>query len=160
VVLHDLTVTGCDIVAVIVRAGSGRRITVTGSRMRDVSIQGGRLQDISIANTHTEGLSLRFCQLESVAFVDCSLAGADFTGVSFDHVTFLRCDLTAAKLDTATVKALRTSKVNFTDITGAAALHGASIAPEDLLSLAAPLAHDVGIRLIDEVDGYGRLTRR
>lgn len=54
------------------------------------------------------------------------------------------------------MKAMRASGATFTGITGAASLHGAAVAPRDLLSLAAPLATSIGIRLADEVTGEDR----
>lgn len=68
-VLHDMAVTGCDVAAVLIRSGDGRRIRVTETRLREVA-------------------PVR----AAVTFTRCSLAGTDFTGTTFDHVTFHDCD--------------------------------------------------------------------
>lgn len=150
-VLHDLSVSGCDVAAVLIRSGGGRRIAVRETRLREVALPGARLHDVAVSDVQAERLSLRFAQLTAVTFTRCSLVGADFSGSTFDHVTFHDCDLTEARFDNAVVRALRTCGVTFTGITGAASLSGAAVAPQDLLSLAAPLAISMGIRLADEV---------
>lgn len=142
----DLSISGCDLAGVLVRSYQLRRAVVRETRLREVTCPGGRLQDVVVEDVQTEQLSLRFSTLVSVRFARCSLVGADFYGVTFDHVEFDHCDLSGARFESAVVKALRTGDVDFSGVTGATALAGAEISLSDLASLAPSLARDVGLR--------------
>lgn len=147
--LADHTLDGCDVAAVLLRGFDARRLVVAETRLRDVACLAGRVADLHAQGVRAERLAVRFTSLHSARFVDCSLVGADFTGTTFDHVTFLRCDLSGARFDAAKVVALRAADVDFAGVSGAARLAGATITAGDLLGLAPSLARDMGIELWD-----------
>jgi uncharacterized protein YjbI with pentapeptide repeats len=92
-----------------------------------------------------EELSLRFSTLRRVTLRDCTLPGLDLTEAKLEEVRLERCSLTRAQFNGAKVKSLRIEGCELSGVTGAAALAGASIHPDDLLTLAASLAEAIGM---------------
>jgi uncharacterized protein YjbI with pentapeptide repeats len=137
----------CDIAGVVAHNGRMDRVLISGSRLRGVTWAAGMVQDVLVDATTGGDLSLRFSTLRRVTFRDCVLPELDFTEVTFDQVRLEHCVLSGARFHRAKVKSLRIQGCDLTGCSGAEALAGASVHPDDLLNLAPSLAAALGITL-------------
>jgi uncharacterized protein YjbI with pentapeptide repeats len=147
--LVDIVLDDCDVSGVTVRDYIVRRLAVRGTRLRGVTLAGGQLDDGLVEDCTCHELSARFSRLRRVVFRGCDLSGADFHGVTFDHVTIEGCDLQRAAFDNATVKCLTITDCNLAGVTGAFNLRGAQLDATDLPALAISLAREAGIDIRD-----------
>lgn len=143
----DVVLSGCDVAGLVSRDGRAARVLIEQSRLRGVTWANGMVEDVVVDGITAADLSVRFSTLRRVVFRDCSLPGLDLTETSLDDVRFERCALTRVQWDHARVKQLRIEGCDLTGCTGADALRGASIHPDDLLTLAPSLAVALGITL-------------
>src|SRR5690606_29533096 len=103
------------------------------------------VKDVTFTGCRLDLASFRFCRLRHVVFDDCRLTGVDFTNTGFDNVRFSGCDLTGVRLHHATMADTRFQDCQLSDLTGVAALAGATVASTDLLPLTFSLAANLGI---------------
>jgi uncharacterized protein YjbI with pentapeptide repeats len=143
----EVAIEDCDVVGVIAVKSRLERMQVTSSRLRGVSWAGGVIRGVTLEGVSTADLSCRFSTLRGVAIRDTDLTGADFTETELDDVVFERCDLRGAQFTHARVKKLRMAGCNLAGISGAIDLRGASMALDDVLSLAPSLAREIGITI-------------
>lgn len=145
--LVNVTLNGCDIAGVVGRSGRASTVLVRGSRLRGVTWVDGMVQDTTFEDVTGTDVSFRFSTLRRVVLRDCSLAALDLTEAVLDKVLLQRCDLRGARFDGATVKTLRIEGCDLSACTGAAALGGASLDPDGLLSLGPSLAVALGLTI-------------
>jgi uncharacterized protein YjbI with pentapeptide repeats len=145
--LVNVALQRCDVAGVVANNGRIHRVLVTGSRLRGVTWGAGMVQDVVVDTTTGGDVSLRFSTLRRVVFRDCVLPELDFTEVTFDDVRLERCVLTGARFHRAKVKQLRIEGCDLTGCSGAEALAGASVHPDDLLNLGPSLAAALGLTL-------------
>lgn len=141
----NVVLDGCDIAGYVANGGRADRLLVKQSRLRGVTWAAGLLRDIVLEGVIGDDVSLRFSTLRRVVFRDCTLPGIDLTEVTLDEVHFERCQLAGARLHGAKVQQLRIEGCDLTACSGAAALAGASVHPDDLASLAPSLAEALGL---------------
>jgi uncharacterized protein YjbI with pentapeptide repeats len=146
-VASNVTLLDCDIAGLLAPSARGARVAVRDSRLRGVTWPGGLLEDVTLDHVTGDHVSLRFSVLRRVVMRDCELPGIDFTETVFDRVLLANCVIRGARFDNATVKSLRLEGCDLSDITGARALAGASVHPDDLLSLGRSLAMAVGLTI-------------
>jgi len=142
----------CDVAGFTGRDGRAERLQIAGSRLRGVTWVNGVLQDVVLDGVTGEEVSLRFSTLRRVTLRDCVLPGLDLTEAKLEEVRLERCTLTRAQLNGAKVKTLRIEGCDLTGVTGASALAGASIHPDDLLALAPSLAEAMRMTVSAEAD--------
>lgn len=143
--LVNVVLERCDIAGFTGRDGRAERVVIRGSRLRGVTWVNGVLQDVELEGVTGDDVSLRFSTLRRVTMRDCTLPGLDLTETTLDDVRLEGCSLPRAQLHGATVKSLRIEGCDLTGVTGAGALSGASIHPDDLLALAPSLADALGL---------------
>ena len=143
--LVDVVLDGCDVAGALGRSGRASRLVVRNSRLRAVTWVNGIVQDALFDNVAGTDLSFRFSTLRRVLFRDCVLPGLDLTDAAIETARFERCDLRRAVFDGAKVKKLRFEGCDLAGCTGAAALSGASVHPDDLLSLGPSRATALGL---------------
>jgi uncharacterized protein YjbI with pentapeptide repeats len=136
---------GCDVAGMLGRAGRVNGLAIRGSRLRAVSWVNGIVQDTVFDTVTGTDVSFRFSTLRRVLFRDCALPGLDLTDVTLETARFERCDLQRAVFDGARMKAVRFVGCDLAGCTGAGALNGASVHPDDLLSLGPSLATALGL---------------
>jgi len=137
----------CDLSGLVAKDGRVSRVLMTGSRLRGVTWAGGMLEDLVLDGVRAESLSLRFSTLRRIVLRDCELPGLDLTETTLDDVRLERCVLVGAEFHAASVRKLRIEQCDLTGCTGADALRGASVHPDDLLTLAPSLADALGVVL-------------
>jgi uncharacterized protein YjbI with pentapeptide repeats len=143
--LVNVVLERCDIAGFTGRDGRAERVHLSSTRLRGVTWVNGVLQDVVLDGVTAEELSLRFSTLRRVTLRDCTLPGLDLTEARLEEVRLERCSLPRAQLNGAKVKSLRIEGCDLSGVTGAAALAGASIHPDDLLTLAPSLAEAIGM---------------
>lgn len=137
----------CDVTGFGATAGRADRVQITDSRLRAFTWANGMVQDVELSGVAGAEVTFRFSTLRRVTFRDCELPGLDFTEVTFDDVRLERCNLAGAQFDKARVKALRIEGCDLTGCSGAGALGGASVHPDDLIALAPSMAGALGIKV-------------
>ena len=150
--LVNVVLDRCDIAGFTGRDGRADRVMINGSRLRGVTWVNGVLQDVILDGVTGSEVSLRFSTLRRVTLRDCALPGLDLTEVKLEEVRLERCSLPRTQFNGAKVKSLRIEGCDLSGATGAAALAGASVHPDDLLTLAPSLAEAVGIGVSAEED--------
>jgi uncharacterized protein YjbI with pentapeptide repeats len=143
--LIDIALDDCDVSGIVANDFIARRLAVRRTRLRGVTLAGGQLDDGLVEDCITRELSARFSRLRRVVIRSCDLSGADFYGVTFDHVTIEGCDLQRATFDGATARCLTITDCNLAGVTGAFSLKGARLDAADLPALAISLAREAGI---------------
>lgn len=145
--LVNLQLRHCDVAGFVARGGRADRVLVQGGRLRGVTWASGVLRDVELSEVEAGDLSLRFSTLRRVVFRDCVIPGLDLTEAVLDDVRFERCRLPGAQFHRAQVTSLRIEGCDLSGASGVDALAGASVHPDDALSLAAGMAAALGIRL-------------
>ena len=150
--LVNVVLERCDIAGFTGRDGRAERVVINESRLRGVTWVNGVLQDVVLEGVTGEEVSLRFSTLRRVTLRDCTLPGLDLTEAKLDAVRLERCSLPRAQFNGAKVKSLRIEGCDLSGAAGAAALAGASIHPDDLLTLAPSLAEALGMTVSAEAE--------
>jgi uncharacterized protein YjbI with pentapeptide repeats len=145
--LVNVVLERCDVAGFLGRNGRAERVAIVGSRLRGVTWVNGMVQDVLLDGVTGEELSLRFSTLRRVTLRDCVLPGLDLTEATLDEVRLERCSLPNVQFKGAKLKSLRIEGCDLSGATGAAALAGASIHPDDLLTLAPALAEAIGMKV-------------
>lgn len=143
--LVNVALDRCDVAGFVAREGRAARLALAQSRVRGLSWVAGIVQDAVLDGVTGTDVSLRFSQLRRVLFRDCALPGIDLTEVSFDAVRFERCDLRGAQFDGVRVRELRIEHCDLAGASGISALAGASVHPDDLVSVTTALAEALGL---------------
>jgi uncharacterized protein YjbI with pentapeptide repeats len=143
--LVNVTLESCDVTGVVGRSGRANRLLVRSSRLRAVTWVDGIVQDATFEDITGIDVSFRFSTLRRVVLRDCALPALDLTEAVFDKVLLQRCDLRGARFDGSKVKALRIEGCDLTGCTGAGSLAGATLDPDDLLSLGPSMATALGL---------------
>lgn len=131
--------------------GGFHRSSFSTMRMTGWSCVNSVVRDVTFTGCRLDLAGFRFSRLRHVVFEDCRLSGVDFTNTGFDSVRFSGCDLTGARLHHATMSDTRLEDCQLSDLSGVAALAGATVASADLLPLTFSLAANLGITV-----EYGR----
>jgi uncharacterized protein YjbI with pentapeptide repeats len=145
--LVNLLLRHCDVAGFVARDGRADRVLVDGGRLRGVTWTRGVLRDVELRDIEAGDFSLRFSTLRRVVFRDCVIPEIDLTEAVLDDVRFERCRLPGAQFHRAQVKSLRFEGCDLSGSSGVDALTGASIHPDDALSLATGMAAALGIRV-------------
>ena len=135
----------CDIAGLVGRECRASRVHVTESRLRGITWMAGMLEDVVLESVTGSDVSVRFSTLRRVVFRDCVLPGLDFTEATLDDVRLERCVVHGARFHGARVRSLRIEGCDLAGCTGAESLAGASVHPDDLLSLGPSLASALGL---------------
>jgi uncharacterized protein YjbI with pentapeptide repeats len=141
----NVALARCDIVGFTGTRGRAARVLIEQSRLRAVTWVGGMVEDAILDGVTGADVSFRFSTLRRVVLRDCVLPGLDFTETVFDDVRLERCDLAGARFDRAKVSRLRIEGCDLTRCSGAGYLAGASVHPDDLITLGPSLAEALGI---------------
>jgi uncharacterized protein YjbI with pentapeptide repeats len=145
--LVNIAMQRCDVAGFGATEGRADRVLIEQSRLRNVTWASGIVQDGELDHVIGSEVSFRFSTLRRITFRDCKLPELDLTEVTFEAVRFERCDLSGAHFDHARVKSLRIEGCDLTGCSGALALAGTSIHPDDVLSLGPSLATALGLTI-------------
>ena len=110
--------------------------------IRSVLFAGSRLDDVNV----------RHARLEAVEFDDCNLVGSDFMGATLTDVGFGGSDLSGAEFSQSAVERVDLRGARVDGLRGVRALSGATVSPDQLVTLAPTLATAVGLVVQTEDD--------
>jgi uncharacterized protein YjbI with pentapeptide repeats len=138
----------CDIAGFVAEHGRADRVVLAESRLRGVTWANGVIRDVRFIGVTAAETSFRFSELRRVVFRDCKLPAIDFTRATFDDVRFESCELVGAIFDHARISGpVRIEHCDLTHCSGAEALAGASIHPDNLLTFAPSMAQALGFTI-------------
>jgi uncharacterized protein YjbI with pentapeptide repeats len=163
--MRDVELAGSRLRAVGLLDVSAERLNAangdwTSASLRRVRLSDARLTGLSLAEAELEEVSFRACKLDyanfrnsklaRVSFEDCVLTAADFQGASVRDTRFAGCELietdfTKAKLSRVD---LRGSRLAFAG--SMLGLRGAIVDSGQLIELARPFAHELGVLVEDD----------
>ncbi|QVQ51767.1 pentapeptide repeat-containing protein [Spiractinospora alimapuensis] len=123
---------------------------LVGNALSGVALFDSEMSRVTFFNCRFDVVNLRATTLRDVVFVDCllrevDLAGAKFTRVSFPGSTLDKVHLSGATLTDVDLRGAE----SITLLDGAESLRGAVISPAQLVELALPFAHALGVKVAD-----------
>lgn len=122
-----------------------RRVLLGDSRLTGLNLAEARLEQVSFRACKLDYANFRFCELAHVSFEECVLTGADFHGARIDATRFSDCELIEADFTAARLALVDLRGSRLAPTGSLLGLRGAVIDPLQLLELARPLAHELGI---------------
>jgi uncharacterized protein YjbI with pentapeptide repeats len=145
--LVDVRFERCDLSGCDFSEAVWRRVTLTDCRVTGLELPQARLQDVTFTDCRLDDANVRLARLERVRFDRCVLIKAEFVGAQLADITFPSCDLTAADFSQARCAHVDLRDARLDSLRGIGSLQGATINVDQLVGLAAGLAHAVGITI-------------
>ncbi|WP_300013608.1 pentapeptide repeat-containing protein [Pseudonocardia sp.] len=146
---RDVTFEHCDLSGAVLDGAVLTRVRFTACRLTGLQLGGAELADVRISDCRADLVNLRMARarhllventpspaldLYSFTGTDCSLLGCDLTGVNLTEARFTNLQLHGSVVE---------------DVTGAAALRGARISPDQIVPIGAALLAALDIRATD-----------
>lgn len=150
--LVNVAIEACDVAGFVGRGGRASCVRVAETRLRGVHWTGAVIQDVVLDRASGSDVALRFSTLRRVRFRECVIESVDLAEATLDDVRFEGCVLRGAVFRGAHVNRLRIERCDLAGCTGAEALAGASVHPDDLLTLGPSLAAALGLRVSESDD--------
>jgi uncharacterized protein YjbI with pentapeptide repeats len=143
----DSTIADARFVAADLSDCQWRDVRVTDTLIAGVTFAGGNLRRMAFSDCKLIGANLRSAQLAEVTFERCVITEMDLTEATVTATSFRQCeigglDITKAKLDGVD---FRSSELEIAR--GHAALKGAIVDINQLMSLAPGIAQALGLRV-------------
>ncbi|WP_222192189.1 pentapeptide repeat-containing protein [Modestobacter italicus] len=143
----DVEVVDSDLSGVDVPDSRWQRVAVRDSRLAGVSVAGSTWSDVTLTDVRAARLDLRFATVRRARFTRCDLSALDLTGATLDGVVFEDCRLVEARFAQLTVKRAEFVDCDTSAAVGVDSLRSAVVDATTLMSLAAPMAATLGLRL-------------
>jgi uncharacterized protein YjbI with pentapeptide repeats len=148
--LSDCELVRCNLANAVVRNGSMRNVTVSGSRLTGLMWTAGEIRDARFEDCRSDLASFESTKLSRVVFEDCNLRDADFRQTRMESVAFRRCDLGGADINGARLEGCEMSGCTLDGLRGVDRLRGVAMPWNDILAAAGTFAAELGIRLLEE----------
>jgi uncharacterized protein YjbI with pentapeptide repeats len=148
--LVDCALERCNLAVAVVRRGSMRRVTVTGSRLTGLQWTGGEVGESSFSDCRADMASFESSKLSHVVFSDCDLRDADFRSARLEAVRFERCDLAGADLGGARLERCSMRGCVLDGLRGVDRLRGVAMPWEDIAAAAGVFAGEIGVRVLED----------
>jgi uncharacterized protein YjbI with pentapeptide repeats len=148
--LSDCELVRCNLANAVVRGGSMRRVTVSGSRLTGLMWTAGDVRESQFRDCRADLASLESTKLSHVSFEDCNLRDADLRSTRMESVRFERCDLTGADISGARLERCSMRGCTLDGLRGVDRLRGVAMPWEDILAAAGVFAGELGVRLLEE----------
>lgn len=127
-------------------------IHVSNSRLTGMRFLHGVVRDSTIEGCRADIASFRDSRIKNVRFERCDMTSVDFQRANLHRVVFSSCNLEGAQFNSAKLSEVRFHRCSLLNVSGVRSLQGATVGAEDLISLAASLASEIGIK-IEDPDG-------
>jgi uncharacterized protein YjbI with pentapeptide repeats len=141
----DVEIKGGLLAGLDVGGAAWRRVALRQVRADGLIVSETTAKDVLAVGCKFDLANFRFAKWSRARFEDCSFKEADFMGAELTDVTFVRCNLTQAQFSGAKLKAVDMRSSQLAQMTGLAGLAGATVALDQLMSLAPDLANELGI---------------
>jgi len=148
----DLLFEDCDLSGADLTESTMSRVEFRGCKMTGVVLSGSRIRWVSFIDCRLDMALFRGLEAEDCRFKSCDLKSGDFEMATIERASFSKCMLSDASFRQARLKEVDLRSSELTDLRYAQGLKGATIESVQLLDLAASLAAEIGIRIIDEIE--------
>ncbi len=146
---RDVVFAHCDLSGAVLDGAVLTRVRFTDCRLTGLQLGGAELTDVHIADCRADLVSLRMSRARHLLIENSSLPALDLYAFTGTDCSLIGCDLTGVNMQDArfTNLALHGSVVD--DVTGALALRGARISPDQMVPVGAALLAALDIQVTD-----------
>jgi uncharacterized protein YjbI with pentapeptide repeats len=146
---RDTEFVRCDLSGAVLDDAMLTRVTFTDCRLTGTVLAGAELKDVRISASRADLVTFRMARASFLLVEDTVLRAADFYEFTGTDCAFLACDLTGVNVDKATLAGTDLHGSTLEDVTGAFALRGCRISPEQVVTLGAVLLDALDVRVTD-----------
>ena len=125
------------------------RVELRQCRLTGVELGEASLTDVVFDDCRLDLAGLRFAKLERVVFRDCALTESDFYEASLKDVLFERCGLRETTLSSLKIERVELRGCDLSGARGVEALRTARMTWNDVVGAAAVFAAALGIEIVD-----------
>lgn len=128
------------------------RVTLNQCKCSGARIHQATWRDVDLVDCKGDYASFQGLKARQVRLRGCDLRQVEFYECQFDSVIFHECDLSQASFSNCRFELSEFKGCDLTGLRGLANLRGARMNAADLMTIAIPLARELGIGLISETD--------
>ncbi len=143
--MRDTHLVRCDLSGAVLDGAVLERVAFTECRLTGTVLSGTRLTDVLITDCAADLLSLRMATATTLLVEDSNMRGADLHEFTANGCALLGCDLTGSLLDGARMEGTRLQRSTIAEISGAIALRGCVIGPDQQIPVGVALLDALGI---------------
>lgn len=143
--MRDTHLVRCDLSGAVLDGAVLERVAFTGCRLTGAALSGARLTDVLITECAADLLSLRMATATTLLVEESNLRGADLHEFTAHGCAVLGCDLTGSLLDGAHLAGTRLQRSTIAELSGALALRGCVIGPDQQIPVGVALLDALGI---------------
>ncbi|HEX2575272.1 MAG TPA: pentapeptide repeat-containing protein [Aquihabitans sp.] len=147
--LTDVVLVDCDLAGAVLEEATLVRVSFERCRLSGADLGGAQLTDVRIVDGQLDDLGLRMVAATRLEVEGGSAARVDLYRARVPGSAWLGTDLTGADLSGADLARARLHGSTLVDLTGASALKGTVIAPDQTVAVGLALIGDAGIT-VDE----------
>lgn len=146
----DVVFEECELSGALVSGARMERVEFRRCRMSGVELSMATLRDVGFDECRLDEANLRAATLVAVDAVDCELRNADLYGATIERSNILRSNLTGADFSHCRLERLLLHGSTVIDVKGGAALAGAIISRDQIVTLAPSVITSLGIVVDDD----------
>ena len=146
----DVVFDDCELSGALVSGARLERVEFRRCRMSGIDLSMATLRDVLFDGCRLDGANLRATTLVAVDAADCELRDADFYGATIERSNVLRSNLTGADFSHCRLERLLLHGSTLVDVKGGAALAGAIISRDQIVTLAPSVITSLGIVVDDD----------
>jgi uncharacterized protein YjbI with pentapeptide repeats len=143
----DVELVRCDLSGSDFSEATWDRVRVVDCRASAIELPQAALRNVAFVDCKLDDANLRMARLREVRFDNCVLAGAEFGAAQLEDVAFNGSDLAGVDFGQARCAAVDLRDARLTGIKGIDSLRGATVALEQVVTLAPALALALGLRV-------------
>jgi uncharacterized protein YjbI with pentapeptide repeats len=126
-----------------------KRVEIRQARLTGAALSEATLADVVFDDCRLDLATFRFAKLERVIFRDCLMTECDFYEASIKDVLFERCNLRESTLSSLKIERVELRGCELAGVQGVEALRTARISWNDVLGAAPLFAQALGIEILD-----------
>src|SRR5262249_17729187 len=126
------------------------RVRLVDCRASAIELPQTKLRNVAFVDCKLDDANLRHARLQEARFENCVLTGAEFIGAQLENVDFAGSDLPGVDFNEARCAGVDLRDARLTGLKGLAALRGATVALDQVVTLAPALALALGLRVHTE----------
>lgn len=146
----DVVFEDCELSGALVSGARMERVEFRRCRMSGVELSMATLRDVHFDECRLDEANLRASTLVAIDAADCELRNADFYGATIERSNILRSNLTGADFSHCRLERLLLHGSTLIDVKGGAALAGAIISRDQVVTLAPSVITSLGIVVDDD----------
>lgn len=159
--LTDVVLEDCELSGSVWEGASFRRVRFERCRMSGFTAAELAAAHVAFVDCKLDAAWLRMAALDRCGFESCDLTAADLYGAKVRSSSFLRSTLDRSELSGAVFREVALHGSSLVGLSGATALAGSTIGPDQLTEVALSILPALGITIADGDESGGRgLTPR